>query len=345
MEGAAGAVLRNRRFVPDRGTLGLGQREGIGRRSRFEEEGSVGRLRRAREAPLERMDENGGSARDDGWCVPPEPEREPQTEVRRAHGIRALAWQKRGRRRDADHDRVDGLRQPDAFEQGAAKQRFGVSDRRQAAEDGGGRERAGDALEPGLPEPAGRTLEDAPQTRPEQPVDRLLVVRIAGEWPGEPRRVEHERDAVETDALCEALLELACEPPARGRARLEQRACLGREQRLRTGRAEQCGGTAVQHRLRCGHRDDQIRLDEGAVHPQGDLAQLPEPDEIVGLHVVHDQPPAKPPPKLGGDERGDLARRRPPQEAAGDEDRHVHDAEAHQLVRHRRDRGRSRAGG
>ena len=65
---------------------------------------------------------------------------------------------------------------------------------------------------------------------------------------------------------------------------------------------------------------------------------LAELDEVLGLGVVDDDAAAEAPPELGRDEQADLARRRPPQQAAGDEDRQPGDAEPLELVDRRRDR-------
>ena len=89
------------------------------------EERAVRRLRRAREPPLEV-----GAARiavppsRDGRRVPPQPQREAEPEVRGGDGVRPLARQERGRRRDPDHDRVERLVERGALEHRRAQQRL-----------------------------------------------------------------------------------------------------------------------------------------------------------------------------------------------------------------------------
>ena len=177
--------------------------------------------------------------------------------------------------------------------------------------------------------------------RAEHALDRLLVVRVAGERAGDPRRVERERDAGDRHALGEPPLDLDREPPALRRARLEQRQRARGAQRLAAARGEQRGRAAVQHGLGGGDGDDEIGLDERRVDAQRHVAGLAELDEVVGLGVVHDHAALEATAELGRDEQADLARRRAPQQAAGDEDRHLCDAEAVELVDDRGDRHRA----
>ena len=133
-------------------------------------------------------------------------------------------------------------------------------------------------------------------------------------------------------------LDLDGEPPALGRARLEQRERARGAQRLAAARREQRRRAAVQHRLRGGHRDDEIGLDERRVDAERTLPACAELDEVVGLGVVDDHAAPEAPAELGRHEQADLARRRPPQQAARDEDRHLRDAEPLELVDDGRDR-------
>ena len=80
----------------------------------------------------------------------------------------------------------------------------------------------GQALEDPLAHAPGRELEDAANPGPEDPVDRLLVVRVARERPGDARDVEHQRDAGHRYALRQQVFGLDGESPALRGARLEQ---------------------------------------------------------------------------------------------------------------------------
>jgi hypothetical protein len=83
----------------------------------------------------------------------------------------------------------------------------------------------------------------------------------------------------------------------------------------------------VQHGLGGGDGDDQISLGQRRVDTKGDSSDSADVDEILGLRVVDDHPSTETSPELGRHEEADLARRGSPQQSAGDQDRHVRDAE------------------
>ncbi len=207
--------------------------------------------------------------------------------------------------------------------------------RRRAAEDGRDGELARHALDQPDAQPRRQEPEPEPKARPRDALERLLGVRVAAEH---ARQVERERDARHRQPRREQPLHLDREPPALRRARLEERHGARGPQRLAPARLQERRRPAVQHRLRRGHGDDEVGLDERAVDRDGGVPQLPELDEVVALGVVDDHAAAEAPPELGRDEQADLAWARPPVEAARDEDRHAGDAEPHELVCGRGDR-------
>ena len=141
------------------------------------------------------MDEDRRAAGDDRRRVSPQPQREAEPEVGGADRVRALPRHERRRRRDADHERVERLVELDPLQHRPAKQCFGVRDRRRAAVDHRRGLLARQPVEHALAHPRRRELEDPAHVRAQHPLDGLLVVRVAGERPGDARRVEPERHA------------------------------------------------------------------------------------------------------------------------------------------------------
>ena len=271
-----------------------------------------------------------------GNVVAPHAQREAEPEAGRGDGVRAGAGKEERRRRDADHDRVERLVERGALELDRAQQRLGVRRRRRAAVHGRGRHLARHALDDAAAQPVRHEREPAAQARRREPLEDLLLVRVAAE---DVRQVEHERHAERRRARGEQPLELRAPDPSPATCRA--RAATPRPiaaQRLAAAGLEQRGRPAVQHGLRGGHGHDQVGLDERARDAQRHRPGRADLDEVLGLGVVDDHAPAEAPPELGRDEEPDLARRRPPQEPARDEDRHLPNAEPLQLVDRRRDR-------
>ena len=165
-------------------------------------------------------------------------------------------------------------------------------------------------------------------------------MRVAAE-PRDLRQVQRERDAGDRARARRAAARArrrAASPATRSSRAARPRPppaaprAAAREQRRRP---------AVQDGLGGGHRHDEVGLDERPVDRERDAARASELDEIVGLGVVDDHPAAEAPPELGRDEQADLARRRPPLQPAGDEDRH---AARRRAARARRRRPRSPRG-
>ena len=164
-----------------------------------------------------------------------------------------------------------------SLEDRAAEQRLRVRDRRRAAVDGSGRQLPRETIEQALAHARRCELEEPPDARAEQPVDRFLVVRIAGERAGDPRQVQRERHAGHRDPLLEPPLELERELPALRAARLEQRQRAGGSKSFRAGCAEQRARPAVDDRLRRGDRQHEVGLDEGTVDAQRNAVDARRP--------------------------------------------------------------------
>ncbi len=158
--------------------------------------------------------------------------------------------------------------------------------------------------------------------------------------------VEHERDADHRQPAGERSLERHAEMPALRRARLEERIRAGRTLRIGIRRSEQRGGPAVQHRLGGAHDEDELGLDERAIHPERRLRRVVEHGELGVLGVVDDDVTVEAAGEVARDEPFELALRRPPRKAARDEDRLVaaRDSEPLELVDHRADRKLARIG-
>ena len=103
----------------------------------------------------------------------------------------------------------------------------------------------------------------------------------------------------------------------------------------------------MEHRLRCADDDDQLRVDERAIHAQRRPHHVVEGDEVRILDVMDDDVTVEPTGKLAGHEAFQLALRRPSPEPAGDEDRLIpgRDAQPLELVDDGADRELARIGG
>ena len=175
-----------------------------------------------------------------------------------------------------------------------------------------------------------------PQRRAHDALERLRLVRVAAERPAQTRMVEDERRADHRHPPQERALELEPEAPALRRRRLEQRVRARSAQHLWAGRADECRGTAVKHRLRRRDDDDEIGVDERRVDAQRHRTGGPELDEVVALDVVHLHVTMEAAGELRRDERLELLVSGPSREPARDEQRLVPSRDAQPLeLRHR----------
>ncbi|OLD98416.1 MAG: hypothetical protein AUG91_09285 [Actinobacteria bacterium 13_1_20CM_4_69_9] len=99
--------------------------------------------------------------------------------------------------------------------------------------------------------------------------------------------VQHERRADHRDAPEQRALELERASPTLRRRGLEQRVGAGGAEHLGARGADERRRPAVQHRLRSGHDDDEVRVHERRVDAQGQRAHGPELHEVVAFDVVH----------------------------------------------------------
>ena len=127
--GAAAAIRVQRSLVRCGGSLGLGERVRIASEAGRAEEGAIWLLRRVREVTAEAMEEDDGAAFDERERVAPEPQREPEAEVRGEQGVRRLARQVRRRGRDPDEQDVQRGVQLGRAQLDASEQRLRVRDR------------------------------------------------------------------------------------------------------------------------------------------------------------------------------------------------------------------------
>jgi hypothetical protein len=126
------------------------------------EEVAVRLLRRMPELPLERMYEDRGAAVDDREGVSPEPEREPEAEVRREQRVRSLAREIRCRAGDPEAERVERLAERPGPLLRPAQQRLGVRRRRRPRERGRDAARRGNRPQHASADRARHRAEDVP---------------------------------------------------------------------------------------------------------------------------------------------------------------------------------------
>ena len=158
------------------------------------------------------------------------------------------------------------------------------------------------------------------QLRPREPLEDVLLVRIAAE---DAREVERQRNAEHGDARREQSLDVDRKLPAVRARGFEQRRRAACAHRLGRCAAQERRGPACDHRLGCGNRHDEIGLDQRARDAQRHVAGRSELDQVLGLGVVDDHLSAEAPPEVGAEEQADLARRQPLVEPGGDGDRHA----------------------
>jgi hypothetical protein len=298
-------------------------------------------LARMRELPLERVHENCGSAVDDRERVAPQPQRQPEPQVRDQQRIRALAREMRRRPGDAETGRVERLAERARPLLRSAQQRLGVRHRRRPGECRRDPARGRDRPQDPPPHEPGHGTEHVPDRRADEALDRVLLVRVAAQHPGQPRQRVDERGADHRDASAQPPLECETELPALRRRRLQQRVRAGCAERRGVGRTEQHARASVQHRLGGAHHHDEIRVDERGVD-----AHVPSldgyRDELLRLDVVHLNLSVEAARKIRRHERVDLSLVDAPGEAAGHENRHTirRDAGPLELVDRDGDRGR-----
>ena len=175
-------------------------------------------------------------------------------------------------------------------------------------------------------------------------LERRVVVREAAEPTRQTWMVEHQRHADEAYVCSDRALDGEGETPRRLAGCLDERARgRGRPDRRRVAGSEEGTGPTGDDRLRRRGDDDEVGLDEVPVDPR---TVGPERHEVVGGSVVDDHAAV---------ERSRLRRRQQALELAAPDtpaepschekrDARVVDAEAGELVEHRRERDRPRVG-
>ena len=164
-----------------------------------------------------------------------------------------------------------------------------MRNRRRPGEGGDGGQLAAEILQQPAPD-ARRQQREAAERRAGDVRERVVLVRVAAEAAGEPRRVQHERRPDHGHAAGQRPLERDAElPAARGRG-LEQRVGGRGAQRLRPAGSEQRTGAAVEHRLGGGDAEDEIGLEQERVDAQWCPSRVADVDEVGRLGVVHRDP-------------------------------------------------------
>ena len=141
------------------------------------------------------------------------------------------------------------------------------------------------------------------ERRAHDPFERLRLVGVAAEGAAEARIVEDERCPDDGNAAGQCAFDLQRKPPALRRRRLEQRIRACCAQHLGSGRANECGRSAVQHGLGGSDHDDDIGANECGVDTKRDRTGGAELDEVVALDVVHFDMTVEPTRELRRDQR------------------------------------------
>ena len=185
----------------------------------------------------------------------------------------------------------------------------------------------------------GSDAEHVPQRRAHEPLDRLLLVRIALEHPGQARqrRARATCRSVETRrASARSSATPICQPrdAAVSRSEYAPAARIVAASAAPTSSA----GAAVEHGLRRAQREHDVGLEERRVDAYVAQAVAVHGDELRRLGVVHLDRAAEPARELGRHELVDLTPCGAAREPAGDEDRGVlgPDPDALELARARR---------
>ena len=286
-----------------------------------------------------------GAAVDDRKRVAPEPERQPEPEVRGEQRVRPLARQVRRRARDPEAERVERLAQRPRALLGPAQQRLGVRDRRGPRERGRDPARGRDRPQhPPAHRPRHRA-EDVPHRRADEPLDRFLLVR-------DSRAAFRSAAAACARATCRSCGRGGA---ARARARRRDASPATRSSRAastRRLRGSSAGSDAAsstlgppwQHGLRGAHRHDEVGVHERGVDAHVGVPRLPPGTSSRDSASCTSTVPRKRRASSGVTNCLDLAPVDPPREAAGDEQRHPlgRNACALELVDRHRDRRRTR---
>ena len=272
--------------------------------------------------------------------VPVQAEREPERDRGGAERVRDLPRVVLPDPGGAGDERVDGLVEPQPAELDAAQERLCVRDRGRARERGDGVDPALLAREDVPAQERREAREDPPERRADDVTQRLGLVGVAAIRAGQPRQVEHERQPDHRQCSGDRLLDLEDALPLGEAGRLDERggpceAAHGRGVARRPERSR----AAVENGLRGSDDDDEIGLDDRAVHARS----LREWHERLVLRIVHgDASPERASPRRR-EQALELALAIASSQAACDEERQlrVGDPAGRELVDRRGERRRA----
>jgi hypothetical protein len=178
MAGTAAAVGAHGAPVLRGCGLGGCRRVGLAAAAQRREERAVGRLRRVREAPLERVHEDRRPALPHWEAVAPEAQRQPEADGRREQRVRPLARQVGRQARDAEADRVERTLEGRPARGDHAQERFRVGDGRRAGQHAQRGQLGAERMQHACAHEVGQQAVQPPAARAGDTLDRGRVVRI-----------------------------------------------------------------------------------------------------------------------------------------------------------------------
>ncbi len=188
--GATGAVRGESALVRGRRQLAGGELGSGAAVAQCMEERAVRILGPVREVTREPVEDDRGSSLDDRERVAPEPERQPEGDCRHGQRVQPLARRVMVLPGHPDHDRVEGLLEPDRAPRDPPEESLRVSDRWRSGEGGDDRQLSREVLEDLAAQTSWKEREPT-QRRGDEVTKRSLLVGVAAEATEESRRIEH----------------------------------------------------------------------------------------------------------------------------------------------------------